>query len=55
MFVPSISTTIRLDSSSGEEGTEVSLEGDLGYSDQKTLPLFQATWRISENWLIQLD
>lgn len=55
VFVPSISTTVRLDSTSGEEGTEVSLEGDLGYSDQKTLPLFQATWRISKNWLVQLD
>jgi hypothetical protein len=54
-FWPALSTQIRLDSADGETGTEVEFEDDLGYADSKTLPYFQATWRVSKSWLVMVD
>jgi hypothetical protein len=47
-------TTLRLDASNGALGTSLSLESDLGYEDAKTVPLFDATWRINPRHRIEL-
>jgi len=54
-FWPALSTWIRLDSADGENGTEVKFEDELGYSDRKALPYFQASWRASKSWLFMVD
>jgi hypothetical protein len=44
-FDANATTKVRLDSSSGANGTSGSFEGDLGLEERKTLPTFDFTWR----------
>ncbi len=47
-------TRLRLDASNGAFGTTITLEDNLGYSKDETLPTFDATWRINPRHRIEL-
>ncbi|MDH5263773.1 MAG: 2-oxoglutarate synthase [Betaproteobacteria bacterium] len=53
-FQSSADTTLRLDASSGSLGTTISLEDDLGFTKNKTLPVIDAIWRITPRHRIEL-
>src|SRR5215831_3033535 len=46
-FQAKASTTVRLDSDRGGNGTTVNLESDLNLTDNKTLPDLEFLWRIN--------
>jgi opacity protein-like surface antigen len=48
-------TSIRLDSTSGNHGTSVSFEGDLGGEDRKTTPSFDMLWRFSPRHAMEIS
>lgn len=53
-FHSSAETRLRIDASSGSLGTSISLEDDLGFEKTKTLPFFDAAWRINPRHRIEL-
>lgn len=53
-FFSSSDTTLRIDASNGALGTSISLEDDLGYEKDKTLPVFDAVWRINPRHRLEL-
>jgi hypothetical protein len=53
-FFSTADTTLRVDSSSGAHGTSISLEDDLGYEKDKSLPTIDAIWRINPRHRIEL-
>lgn len=46
-------TTMRLDTSDGRFGTQVSFESDLGGEGRKTLPAFEMLWRINPRHAVE--
>src|SRR5687768_15026408 len=48
-------TKIRLDSTSGRFGTEVSFESDLGGEHRKATPTFDMLWRFSPRHAVELS
>ena len=53
-FFATADTSLRLDAANGALGTSISLESDLGYEDSKTVPTFDAMWRINPRHRIEL-
>jgi hypothetical protein len=53
-FYSSSDTTLRIDASNGTLGTSLSLEDDLGFEKSKTLPVFDAVWRINPRHRLEL-
>lgn len=53
-FYSSADTTLRIDSSDGSRGTSISLEDDLGFTQDKSLPMIDAIWRINPRHRIEL-
>jgi len=53
-FQSSADTRLRIDGSGGALGTEVSLEDDLGFTKDKTLPMFDAIWRVNPRHRVEL-
>ncbi len=53
-FYSSADTRLRIDGSGGRLGTEISLEDDLGFTKEKTLPVIDAIWRINPRHRIEL-
>jgi hypothetical protein len=53
-FYSSADTTLRIDSSNGDRGTSISLEDDLGYEKDKSLPVLDAIWRINPRHRVEL-
>jgi hypothetical protein len=55
-YVTGLDTKLRLDSPTGEEGTTVSLEDDLGFSNSESIPRINLSWirgkrhEISAGW-----
>jgi hypothetical protein len=47
-------TRLRVDAGNGAAGTTVTLEDNLGYSKNETLPTFDATWRINPRHRIEV-
>jgi len=47
-------TRLRVDAGNGALGTTITLEDNLGYTKDKTLPMFDATWRINPRHRIEL-
>jgi hypothetical protein len=47
-------TRLRVDAANGALGTTVTLEDNLGFSKDETLPAFDATWRINPRHRIEL-
>ena len=47
-FEPNVETIVRLDSTSGDFGTEISLENDLAFEDRKTLPIIYFRWNMKK-------
>jgi hypothetical protein len=54
-FWPSIDTTVQANASNGLAGTTINLESDLGLSDSKTLPVFDATWRFAQRHRLEFN
>lgn len=52
-FRADASTTVRLDSTTRNAGTQVSFEGDLGMTRTKTLPDLEFLWRINDRHAIE--
>jgi hypothetical protein len=52
-YFAGISSSLRVDGNSGNLGTEVDLEDDLGLADNKTLPAVELGWRINDDWVLQ--
>jgi opacity protein-like surface antigen len=48
-------TSIRLDSTSGNAGTSVSFESDLGGEDRKTTPTFDMVWRFNPRHAMEVS
>lgn len=53
-FYSTADTRLRIDASGGALGTEISLEDDLGYAKEKTLPVIDAIWRINPRHRVEL-
>ena len=53
-FYSSADTTLRIDASNGAIGTSISLEDDLGFSKEETLPVIDAIWRINPRHRVEL-
>jgi hypothetical protein len=53
-FFPNIDTKARADGTGGRVGTSIDFESDLGLSDTKTLPIFDASWRFAPNHRLEL-
>jgi len=53
-FYSSADTTLRIDSSNGALGTSISLEDDLGFTKDKSLPQIDAIWRINPRHRVEL-
>jgi hypothetical protein len=54
-FYSDASTNVRIDSSGGNLGTSISLEGDLGFEANKWLPTIDAAWRINPRHRVELS
>ena len=54
-YYPKADTTVRLNSTAGGFGTEVSFEDDLGFSTSKTVPWFLGSVRLGERWKIEAE
>jgi len=54
-FWPSIDTVVQANASSGAAGTSINFESDLGFSDSKTLPIFDASWRFADRHRLLFD
>ena len=54
-YNPQAETTLRLDSSTGRFGTQVSFEGDLGGENRKTVPTFDMLWRFNPRHAMELS
>jgi opacity protein-like surface antigen len=52
-YNPEAETKVRLDSTSGRFGTQVSFEGDLGGEDRKTVPTLDLLWRINSRHALE--
>jgi hypothetical protein len=52
-FFPNIDTKARADGTGGRVGTSIDFESDLGLSSSKTLPIFDATWRVAPNHRVE--
>lgn len=50
----SADTRLRVDAANGALGTTITLEDNLGYSKDETLPAFDATWRINPRHRVEL-
>lgn len=46
-FMPQSNTTVRLDTSDGDTGTEIDMEDLLGLESSKAVPFFLFNWRIN--------
>jgi hypothetical protein len=55
VFVPSVDTKARLNSSTRAIGTEISFEDDLGFSDRETTGAFLGSVRLGERWRIEAE
>lgn len=53
-FYSSADTTLRIDASNGSLGTSLSLEDDLGFTKDKSLPMIDAIWRINPRHRVEL-
>lgn len=53
-FHSSADTRLRVDSSNGVLGTEISLEDDLGFTKNKSLPVVDAIWRVNPRHRVEL-
>jgi len=53
-FYSSADTRLRIDGSGGQLGTEISLEDDLGFTKEKSLPAIDAIWRINPRHRVEL-
>ena len=53
-FYSSADTTLRIDATNGAVGTSISLEDDLGFSKEETLPFIDAIWRINPRHRVEL-
>ena len=53
-FFSTADTSLRVDAANGALGTSISLEDDFGMAKDKTLPTFDATWRINPRHRIEL-
>ena len=53
-FFSTADTRLRVDAANGALGTSIALEDDLGYTKDKTLPAFEATWRINPRHRVEL-
>lgn len=54
-YFPSVDSSLRIDSSDGEIGTVVDLEGDLGFSKHSRLPAFLGEWRPGDDWVLTAE
>lgn len=54
-FYSSADTKLRIDSSDGSRGTSISLEDDLGFTQDKSLPMIDAIWRINPRHRLELS
>jgi opacity protein-like surface antigen len=55
VFIPSVDTKARLNSSTRAIGTEISFEDDLGFSDRETTGAFLGSVRLGERWKIEAE
>lgn len=53
-FYSTADTRLRVDAANGALGTEISLEDNLGYAKEKTLPVIDAIWRINPRHRVEL-
>lgn len=53
-FLSTADTTLRIDAANGALGTSISLEDDLGYEKDKSLPAIDAVWRINPRHRVEL-
>lgn len=53
-FYSSADTRLRIDAANGAIGTSISLEDDLGFSKDETLPVIDAIWRINPRHRVEL-
>ena len=53
-FLSTADTTLRIDAANGALGTSISLEDDLGYEKDKSLPVIDAIWRINPRHRVEL-
>ncbi len=54
-YFPRVDSSIRVDSSSGEIGTVVDFEQDLGFERNSTLPAFMLEWRPGDDWVLNAE
>lgn len=54
-FYPTITSTARLDSNSGNRGVTVNFEQDLDLSDRKGTPYLTLGMRLGERWRLQFE
>jgi hypothetical protein len=54
-YFPKVDSSIRVDGSGGNVGTEVDFERDLGFDRNRTLPAFMAEWRPNDDWVLNAE
>jgi hypothetical protein len=55
VFFAKVDSTLRLDGTGGNIGTDLDLETDLGLPTSKALPFGLVGWRFSENWRAEFE
>ncbi|MGL6043638.1 MAG: hypothetical protein ACRC1J_06905, partial [Sandaracinobacteroides sp.] len=54
-YFPRVDSSLRVDSSTGDLGTVVDFERDLGFDRHSTLPAFMLEWRPGDDWVLNAE
>jgi hypothetical protein len=54
-YFPRVDSTLQVNGTNGQIGTEIDFENDLGFDKNRTLPAFMAEWRPNDDWVLNAE